>query len=455
MSVSVAVDPLTAIRQQLEDCLADPDLETSERVARLRDLRERIIDLVGVADRYLSSTEQLRESAASAQARDLLWARGNADLRETLIDSGEWEARELDEAGFLSHRELDRLDEEGLLVEAVAALRRDWEEAKHPRGHGGKFSHTDFFKPHEGSILASTDRLRPTRSDSAEHVEKARRYAHEGRKGLREKRKPLDVRENGDGTLAIIDGNSTYAALKDQLDQFPVTIGQGDAGEDARSRVADEVFQRAVKAEPSITPTMKTVVAEHGGSLQGLDYRIKSRDSIASKITRKQEKYPGMTADQASRKVLDQVRYTATFDPDSYVEGTRATMKALEAQGLKLRETKNYWGGTDDYDGFHALYENADHVPVELQFHTPDSFKTKEGANHKLFEEFRDSHDSKRRYELWDAMVANNQKLERPLGVEALGPRMDSPSLQQRRRRKEDDFGPPDTKPGAQSKLGP
>lgn len=430
-------DPLTALRDQVENAIADPDLEPIERTSRLRDLRERLADVVGLADRYLSSTERLRESEASRAARDVLWARGQADLREQLEEAGA-------ETGELpSHELLDELGEEGLLVEAAGLMRKEWDESKHKRGEAGKFAHTDFFKAAEGTTMAHTSRLRPTRQDPPEHVAKAAQFADEARQGLRQKRKPLDVRENGDGTLSIIDGNSTYEALKDKLDQFPVTIGEGDAETATLDRVSGEISSHAAEAEPSITPTLKAVTTELGGKLEGLEHKLKSPESIKSKIKRKQEKYPGMTADRAGLKILDAVRYTAVFPSSNYTQGISRTLDALTKQGFTPYDLKNYWGQGDDYDGFHAILTGPNGVKVELQFHTPESLQTKEKLNHPLFEQFRDSHDPKARYQLWQQMVANSAKIAPPPGIEALGPSRPSPSAEQRKRRQESPYEDP------------
>lgn len=429
----MAADPLTVIRAQVEDAIADPSLEPVERVARLRDLRERMADIVGVADTYIGSVSRLREAESSRSARDVLWLRRQADLQES-SEGGpdEWKG--------LTRGELDELAEEGLLEEVAGVMRAAWDESKHKRGPGGKFSHTDFFQAHPGQVMASTDRLRPTRQDPPEHIAKAARYADEARRGLRSKRKPLDVRENGDGTLSIIDGNSTYEALKDKLTHFPVTVGQGDPGEAATARVVDEIHRNAVAAEPLVTPALKTVTAELGGKLEGLQHRLKGPDSIRSKIARKQEKYPGMSADRAGKKVLDSVRYTAVFPATNYVQGIGKTLEALQKQGFAPYETRNYWGLQDDYDGYHAIMRGPKGVMVEVQFHTPDSLSTKEKLNHPLFEQYRDSHDPAARKLIYAQMVANSAKIEQPPGIETLGSPRQSPSAEQGQRRGESPY---------------
>lgn len=436
--MAVALDPLTHLAQQVEDAATDSDLEPSERLLKLRVLRERLLDLAGRADRYIADQNRLREHETSAEGRLILRARQYASLREELHSTGSHTLEELDGLGFVSHEELDHLAEEGLLEEAVRGLVRRWdvtEERKHPRRQGRwtrkpgggagdgavdqRYRH--YFQDHPDAIPAHIERLVPTRQDPPDKRARARKHLNDARAGRKQKRKPLDVRENGDGTLSIIDGNSTYAELKDEgLTHLPVLIGEGEPGEAAVGRTAGDISERAAKAEQSITPLLKTVVPEVGGKLDGLEFRLKSRESIQSKIRRKQEKYPGMTADRAGAKVMDAVRYTAVYPAENYVEGIDRAVSALEKHGLKVVEKRNYWGRDDDYDGVHAIMRGSDDVPIELQFHTPESLNTKQVLNHPLFEGLRESKDSHERYGLWQKMLANQRKVPRPPGIEKL-----------------------------------
>jgi hypothetical protein len=129
------VDAIADLERQLQAAASHP--EPSERAAKLRSLRGRIGSLLGEADRYLSDAHRVREAEAMGLERQRLEARGDADLREAALRNGDLTAEELDESGILSHAELDRLEEEGLLDEALLGrgLRamRGWDESKFKR----------------------------------------------------------------------------------------------------------------------------------------------------------------------------------------------------------------------------------------------------------------------------------------------------------------------------------
>jgi hypothetical protein len=134
------VDAIAELERQLQAAASHP--EAGERAAKLRSIRGRISSLLGEADRHLSDAHRVREAEAMGLERLRLEARGDADLREAALADGDLTAEELDESGFLGHAELDRLEEEGLLDEALLGrgLRslRGFEAKLHPRVMKGR-----------------------------------------------------------------------------------------------------------------------------------------------------------------------------------------------------------------------------------------------------------------------------------------------------------------------------
>ena len=61
-----------------------------------------------------------------------------------------------------------------------------------------------------GAILVDLKDLRPSRA-RARGIINARTYMWMAYTGAMGKREPLTLRDNGDGTYKIVDGNSTYA----------------------------------------------------------------------------------------------------------------------------------------------------------------------------------------------------------------------------------------------------
>lgn len=83
----------------------------------------------------------------------------------------------------------------------------------------------DYFVESSDATLVPFSALRRTRDDPPEKVERARSLLAAGRLGG-SRRKPLRVRREPDGTLVILDGNATHAALEGSFDgDVPVVFG--------------------------------------------------------------------------------------------------------------------------------------------------------------------------------------------------------------------------------------
>jgi hypothetical protein len=129
---------------------ADPN----ERRAKLRILREEAEAQLGTIDTHLADVDYEREAAVHEFTAKEAAARHNATLREELIRRGISDEASMDDAGLLSHADLDALSEEGLLEHALDVLfpvtegaggkvfgtMIHFQEKLHPRGRGGKFA---------------------------------------------------------------------------------------------------------------------------------------------------------------------------------------------------------------------------------------------------------------------------------------------------------------------------
>lgn len=120
--MAVTADSFGAIRAEIEDIAGDGSAEPDDKVARLRHLAEEAKGIVGLAQRHLADAENLREARASGAAHRVLRAREDADVRREALRRGLASEDELDARGYLSHDELDHLDEEGLLEQRLAEL---------------------------------------------------------------------------------------------------------------------------------------------------------------------------------------------------------------------------------------------------------------------------------------------------------------------------------------------
>lgn len=176
-------------------------------------------------------------------------------------------------------------------------------------------------------------------------------------------------------------------------------------------------YNKALENEPAITEHVKSVAAEVGVSMSGLEYRIKGKDSYLRKIRSKYE------AGKVDYEVKDIIRYTYTAEAEKYTEKTLGSIAKHAAAGYNTTEVKNYWVDMfDPYNGVNTTLSSPVGQKFELQYHTPESFELKNGKMHELYEKQRlisDVH-SKEFMDLEDEMFELSDCLVIPVGVERI-----------------------------------
>lgn len=130
--MSVGTDIFGVLRGRLEAIARDSESDATSRVAKLRAMRDELLSAAGVADSYLGDVNLEREAQAQEIKQALIEARERADIRERALFEELATPEQLDAEGFLSHQELDYLEEEGLLIEEVLGFER-----LHPRKRKG------------------------------------------------------------------------------------------------------------------------------------------------------------------------------------------------------------------------------------------------------------------------------------------------------------------------------
>ena len=152
--------------------------------------------------------------------------------------------------------------------------------------------------------------------------------------------------------------------------------------------VVDVLIQAARAVEVRVTPMLQDLAARYDGRMVGLDFRLKSEESLSRKISQEVIDKPGNYPSQAAARIKDVLRYTIIFPDDAYATGVRATREDLIAQGFQEVKFKNTWAGPG-YRGINANYQTADGFVFELQFHTRASHAAKEEGTHALYEQWR------------------------------------------------------------------
>jgi hypothetical protein len=157
-----------------------------------------------------------------------------------------------------------------------------------------------------------------------------------------------------------------------------------------------------------------------GGKLEGLEYRIKSTDSLARKIEgdAKAEKHGG-SLESAANDISDASRYTMTFPEENYTGSVQDALKQLEDYGYEVK-AKNFWQKGDDYQGINVKLKAKNGSIIELQFHTPSSLATKEKKLHSIYEKYREEKDLNKKYTFWNEMVSVSDSIPVPAGYDKL-----------------------------------
>jgi len=181
---------------------------------------------------------------------------------------------------------------------------------------------------------------------------------------------------------------------------------------------AKSKYAEAAAAEPAITATMEKVSEKVGGKMAGLEFRLKTEESLARKIDANAVKYGG-DREEAAANISDANRYTMTFEPQGYSNGIVEAVRDLENEGYSLN-VKNYWNEDNPYKGVNVAATAPDGTKFELQFHTPESLDVKENALHGLYEQFRAAPDESTRLDLHNQMVAISAQTVVPSGIEQL-----------------------------------
>ena len=176
--------------------------------------------------------------------------------------------------------------------------------------------------------------------------------------------------------------------------------------------LARGVRDKAIAAEPVITKLVQGIAQQSGAKLIGLSQRVKSTDSLARKIDADAAQGYGGDKNKAAEAISDANRYTLSVNDADYADTLKSAVTAFEATGWTVR-VKNFWQAGDPYDGVNIKAER-DGVKVELQVHTPVSFRTKEKSLHDIYEIYRVSTDNAVRWDSWNKMVKIATRVPRP-----------------------------------------
>lgn len=183
----------------------------------------------------------------------------------------------------------------------------------------------------------------------------------------------------------------------------------------ALARMSDSeraVYYRAMEVEPEITRDVVAIGTANGGETVGLDARVKLPESLEAKLHSVDDPVD-------IDRVSDILRYTHVFSPEQLADGTNASLSAYEQQGYTIRTVKNTWEDPNlPYKGINVRMLSPDGQPLEVQFHTQESFALKSGEMHDLYKQYgKLPKDSMEAIELQNRMFALSRSLQMPTRI--------------------------------------
>lgn len=189
------------------------------------------------------------------------------------------------------------------------------------------------------------------------------------------------------------------------------------------SSLADSISERALKKEPKISSDVKNAARLAGSRMYGLEYRLKTKDSIKRKIeTDSIEKLKSF--DEAADDIKDAVRYTTLTNDDRFVSSYNIFKGVMESAGYTETRCKNYFDlykqGKVKHKSVQSVFRDKDGYQFEVQFQTPASQKAKD-LKVPIYEERRKPGLSKERQEeLEQKMVDLAERVPDPKDIDKI-----------------------------------
>lgn len=185
---------------------------------------------------------------------------------------------------------------------------------------------------------------------------------------------------------------------------------------------ADYKLKHINKIEPEITKFLKDVSNSENSELFGLDYRIKTKESLIRKII-SDSKEKAIPIKETTNQINDILRYTMINDDESFTYKYFKIIEKMKEKGYNIVRVKNTFVDGVTYKGINTLVQTKSGDIFELQFHTPKSIKVKEDDLHKIYEKQRllDKDKDKKKWDnLTEEMIKISNTIPIPKNVERI-----------------------------------
>lgn len=154
------------------------------------------------------------------------------------------------------------------------------------------------------------------------------------------------------------------------------------------SEKAQEAYDSIRHTEPLITRDVLWIVDHAGAECAGLSFAVKTGSSLSSKLSLENSSGEDVSANSVY-KLKDIVRYTVLASNKNFTDVVKNVMSSFSKAGYELFQVKNRFIDpiqTTGYRGLHLNFVSPYGVKIEVQCHTPDTFRTKMMV-HDLYKE--------------------------------------------------------------------
>ena len=188
---------------------------------------------------------------------------------------------------------------------------------------------------------------------------------------------------------------SNNSTLNESISDSTIQVG------DKRNRIiANRVAGQIIDLSKTVIKDIKKLMESLQSKSSKLSpnyskFMVKSHSSLSDKIY-KRLKYDKQSIDIIKKNLGDYIRFTYIISENKYKEEVIRIIKELYIQGgmcspLKPGKKVVMWDLGDYYQGINTVYKcnKFKNIPIEIQFHTQSSIKTKELKLHPLYEKYR------------------------------------------------------------------
>lgn len=187
------------------------------------------------------------------------------------------------------------------------------------------------------------------------------------------------------------------------------------------AKLAASAVSKAKEVEPAITGALQDVAAATGGKMIGLEYKLKTEESLARKLEKVSSK-SGQDPKKTLESMYDINRYTTQYSEENMTAGIQQTFSTLESKGYTVMRVRNTFPEDSSYRAVNTVVKTPQGTYFELQFHTQKSFDVKM-SNHVLYEKQREKGISKELYDMYDdQMKEAARSIPTPKGIEKIVP---------------------------------